>query len=135
MKIKVLICNCNGLKFAPEDLDMNTLPFDVERDVDIQYAIVHPQLCGKGGLAFLGDLLRGAEPDSYFLIAGCEPKAQQELLGHALVSSSFPPDRFVGVTIRCASSNAEARNAILEAVGRLLVSKNEGSLALDAFGG
>ena len=135
MKVKVLICNCNGLKFAPEDLDMNTLPFDIERDVDVQYAIVHPQLCGRGGAALLSNLLRGAEPDSYFVIAGCDPEEQHALLDYALRSVPFPEDRFIGVTIRCATSNAEARDRILEAVGRLLASKNEGSLALDAFGG
>jgi hypothetical protein len=135
MKIKVLICNCNGLKLAPEELDMNTLPFDVERDVDVQYAVVHPQLCGKGGIGLLGDLLRGATPDSYFVIAGCEPHEQRALLGHALLHGRFGEDRFIGVTIRCASSNAEARNKILEAIGQLLARASEGSLALDAFGG
>ena len=135
MKVKVLICNCNGLKLAPEDLDMNTLPFDVELDVDVQYAIVAPQLCGRGGIALLHDLLRGAGPDDYFVVAGCGPEDEADLLGHVLREAGFPRERFIGVTIRCASSNQQAREAILEAVGRLMAKSNEGSMALDGFGG
>jgi heterodisulfide reductase subunit A-like polyferredoxin len=134
MKIKVLICNCNGLKLTPEDLDMNTLPFEVERDVDVQYAIVHPQLCGRGGLELLRDLMRGATGDSYFVVAGCEPAEQGDLLGHILRENGFPAERFVSVPIRC-SNNASAREAILEAIGRLMAEKKEGSMALDGFGG
>lgn len=135
MKVKVLICNCNGLKLAAEDLDMNTLPYDIEVDVDVQYAIVAPQLCGRGGIALLRDLLRAAAPDDYFVVAGCGPEDEADLLGHVLNEAGFPPERFIGVTIRCASSNQQAREAILEAVGRLMSRSNEGSMALDGFGG
>ena len=135
MKIKVLICNCNGLKLSPEDLDMNTLPYDIELDVDVQYAIVAPQLCGRGGVALLRDLLRGSEPDDYFVVAGCGPENEADLLGHVLREANFPRDRFIGVPIRCSSSNQQARSAILEAVGRLMVRESEGSMALDGFGG
>jgi hypothetical protein len=47
MKIKVLLCNCKGLCASFKNTDMNTLPFAVESDLDVQYALLHPQLSGK----------------------------------------------------------------------------------------
>ena len=134
MKIKVVFCNCNGLKLEPEDLDMNTLPYDVEEDVDIQYAVMHPKLCGRGGLAFLQDLLRGSDKDTYFLVAGCSTEMQPIFLGDVVQESGFPADHFIPVEIRGAN-NREARESVLEAVGQLLVRKGEGSMAVDGFGG
>jgi len=46
MKIKLLLCNCKGLCPSFQNTDMNTLPFEVESELDIQYAVLHPQLCG-----------------------------------------------------------------------------------------
>jgi heterodisulfide reductase subunit A-like polyferredoxin len=134
MKIKVVFCNCNGLKLEPEDLDMNTLPDIVEQDIDIQYAVMHPKLCGRGGLVFLQDLLRGSDKETYFLVAGCAPEMQPVFLGDAVQDSGFPADRIIPVEIRGAN-NREARESILEAVGQLLVRKGVGSITADGFGG
>ena len=128
MNIKVVICNCNGLKFMPEGVDMNTLPFELENDADIKYAVVHPQLCGRGGSGMLDDLLRGAAPDDYFVIAGCGPDNQSHFLGHIVDGARFPNERFKGVSIR-GMDNAQARAAILEAVGELLARRGETVLA------
>jgi len=48
MDIKVLLCNCKGLCDPFKAADMNTLPFAVESDLDVQYSVLHPQLCGQG---------------------------------------------------------------------------------------
>ena len=134
MKIKVVFCNCNGLKLEPEDLDMNTLPDDLDSDVDVQYAVMHPKLCGRGGQAFLTDLLRGSDSDTYFLVAGCAPEIQPVFLGDVVASSGFPQERFIPVEVR-GCNNREARQAILEAVGQLMVRTGEGSLTYDGFDG
>lgn len=134
MTIKVIICNCNGLKFMPEGLDMNTLPYELENDTDIAYAVVHPQLCGTGGVNMLHDLLKAAGPEDHFIVAGCGPENQPHFLGHVIDDMRFPDERFVGVNIRC-MNNDQARAAILEAVGHLLARKGEGTVVADAFGG
>lgn len=133
MTIKIIICNCNGLKFMPENLDMNTLPFELEADKDVAYAVVHPQLCGRGGLTVLGDLLRSAQPDDYFVVAGCGPENQTHFLGCVTDELKFPEERFVGVNIR-GMNNDQARTAVLEAAGRLLTSRTN-TAQVDAFGG
>lgn len=132
MNIKVILCNCDEIKFMPEALDMNTLPHELQADNDVTYAIVHPQLCGAGGTVLLRDLLKSAGPDDYFVVAGCGAENQPHFLGHVLDELGFPEDRFIGVNIRC-TDNGGARNAVLQAVGELVQIKN-GS-PVDAFGG
>jgi hypothetical protein len=133
MNIKVIVCNCNGIKFMPEGLDMNSLPFELENDNDIAYAVVHPQLCGRGGVNILRDLLSAAAPNDYFVVAGCGQENQLHFLGHVVDGMRFPEDRFIGVNIR-GLNNVQARTAVLEAVGELLAKKGE-SPVVDAFGG
>ena len=133
MNIKVILCNCNGLKFMPEGIDMNTLPYDLEKDTDIAYAVSHPQLCGSGGINLLRDLLKAAGPNDYFIAAGCGPETQLHFLGHVIDELRFPGERFLGVNIR-GMDNDQAHAAVLEAIGCLLVRKNEMGVA-DAFGG
>jgi heterodisulfide reductase subunit A-like polyferredoxin len=132
VNIKVILCNCDGLKFMPESLDMNTLPHELENDSDVTYALMHPQLCGSGGVSMLRDLLKSAGPDDYFVVAGCGPDNQPHFLGHVLDEIGFPEERFVGVNIRC-SDNSNARDSVLRAVGELITIKNAN--AVDAFGG
>jgi heterodisulfide reductase subunit A-like polyferredoxin len=133
MKIKVVLCNCNGIKFMPEGLDMNTLPFELENDLDVEYAVVHPQLCGRGGLNMLHELLVNAAPDDYFVVAGCGDN-QVQFLGHVVDQAKFPDERFVSVNIRC-SDNVQARQAILEAVGDVMARNNRAATVSDGFGG
>jgi hypothetical protein len=133
MRIKVILCNCNGIKFMPEALDMNTLPFELETDLDVDYAVAHPQLCGRGGQNVLSELLRGARKDDYFVVAGCGDNEMQ-FLRHVLDEIKFPEERFVSVNIRC-SDNVEARKTILEAVGELKAKAGRSPVVADAFGG
>ena len=102
MKIKTLICNCKGLSPSFSDSDMNTLPFEIESDVDVDYAIVHPQLCGVGGSRVMEDVLRSAEddPDTLVIVGACEPEAQQKLFQKLFQKTGFDQDHFVAMDIR-----------------------------------
>jgi heterodisulfide reductase subunit A-like polyferredoxin len=100
MKIKVLLCNCKGLCPSFKNSDMNTLPFEVESELDVQYTIVHPQLCGQGGNQALADALKSADEDTYILSGACAPEAQEKLFKKILRTSGFPPERFVTLDIR-----------------------------------
>jgi hypothetical protein len=42
VNIKTLLCNCKGLCPSFKYADMDTLPFMVECELDVQYTIVHP---------------------------------------------------------------------------------------------
>lgn len=102
MKIKVLLCNCKGLCNSFKDSDMNTLPFQIESDLEVQYVGLHPQTCGQGGNAILTDILResAADSDTYVISAACAPDAQVKLFKKVLRNTGFDEKRFLTVDIR-----------------------------------
>lgn len=102
MNVKVLLCNCKGLCPSFKNADMNTLPFELESELDIQYTVLHPQLCGQGGNAALTDILRQAasEPDTVVVSGACAPEAQAKLFKKVLRDTGFDPQRFVTLDIR-----------------------------------
>ncbi len=107
MKIKTLLCNCKGLSPAFQHVDMNTLPFELEADLDVDYVAMHPQLCGQGGHRLLADVLRQAEdePDTYVLVGGCDSATQHKLFKKLLRATDFPLDRFVPLDIQNSSND------------------------------
>jgi heterodisulfide reductase subunit A-like polyferredoxin len=101
MKVKTLICNCKGLD-PFRHADMNTLPFEIESELNITYAVTHPQLCAEGGNQILQDVLRSAEndPDTYVMVCACHEETQTKLFDKALHSSNFDSEHFVPVDAR-----------------------------------
>lgn len=100
MKIKVLMCNCKGLCDSFRQTDFNTLPFQVESELDVAYVALHPQTCGQGGNQVLADIMKSADADTWILSAACAPEAQDKLFRRLMRQTGFPPERFVPVDIR-----------------------------------
>lgn len=123
MKIKVLMCNCKGLCDSFKDADFNTLPFQVESELEVAYVALHPQTCGQGGNELLADLMRTADGETYILSAACVPNAQDKLFRKIMRQTGFPPERFVGVDIRM-TNNEGVLERIREAVEKLLEKEN-----------
>jgi hypothetical protein len=133
MKINIILCNCSGLNKRFEKMDMNTLPFQIECDLDVQYTIVHPQLCGKGGNTMLEQLLKGVPEDTYVIVGGCAPDIQRQLLGGALERANFPAERLISVDIR-GKDNDQSYATILGKISELLEMRGEPQ-TVDSFGG
>ena len=106
MRIKTLICNCKGLSPSFKSVDMNALPFEVETDLGVDYAVVNPELCGEQGGKVMEDVLRSAEddPDTIVVVAACEAETQQKLFKEVLRNTGFDQDHFVPVDIRHATN-------------------------------
>lgn len=121
MKIKVLLCNCKGLCPSFSNADMNTLPFEIESELDIQYSVLHPQLCGQGGNAVLADVLRqaAADPETYVVVGACAPEAQAKLFKKLMRETGFDEKRFVPLDIR-KTDNAGIVERLREAVDAIL---------------
>lgn len=100
MKIKLVMCNCKGLCPSFKDVNMNTLPFDAESELDIEYATLSPQSCGAGGNKVLMDVMRSADDDTYVVSGACAPKSQKKLFKRVLRESGFNEKHFVAVDIR-----------------------------------
>jgi len=107
MRIKAVICNCKGLSPSFKDSDVNTLPFDIESELDVDYAIVHPQLCGMGGSRVMEDVLRSAEddPNTFVIVGACEAEAQLKLFQKLFCKTGFGQDHFLPVDIRGATNS------------------------------
>lgn len=102
MKIKILLCNCKGLCNSFKNSDMNTLPFQIESELDVQYVALHPQTCGQGGNVMLTEILResAGDPDTYVISAACAPEAQEKLFKKVLRNAGFDEKRFITLDIR-----------------------------------
>lgn len=129
MKIKILLCNCKGLCPSFKNTDMNTLPFEIESELDVEYSVLHPQLCGQGGNALLAEILReaAAEPDTYVVSGACAPEAQSKLFKKVFRNTGFDERRFIAVDIR-KTDNERIVGLLKEAVEQL-VREREGTPA------
>jgi len=101
MKVKTLICNCKNqdpFRLA----DMNSLPFDIESELDVAYAAVHPQLCGPGGKELLEDVLRSAEddPDTFVVVCACDEPTQRKLFRKVVQNAEVDEKQLVPVDAR-----------------------------------
>ncbi|MBI1941604.1 MAG: hypothetical protein HYS33_08875 [Acidobacteria bacterium] len=126
MKIKILLCNCKGLCPSFKNTDMNTLPFQVESELDVDYAIVHPQLCGQGGNEVVVDIMREAAADSetYLIGGACAPEAQFKLFKKVMRKAGFDEHRFVPLDIR-GTNNEGILARLKETVEALLLQHEE----------
>jgi heterodisulfide reductase subunit A-like polyferredoxin len=115
MEIEVLLCNCKGFCRCFKGADMNTLPFEIESDLDVKHTVLHPQMCGPGGNAILGDVLRSAGPDTYVIMGACVPDTQAKLFKKDLRTSGFDESRLVAVDIR-GTNNEGIEGRLREAV-------------------
>jgi heterodisulfide reductase subunit A-like polyferredoxin len=121
MTIKVLLCNCKGLCQSFKDSDFNTLPFEVESELEVKYAVLHPQLCGQGGNEVLADIFRESakDPEAYIVSGACAPEAQHKLFQKLMRKTGFDPARFVAVDIR-GTDNAGILAVLKQAVEALV---------------
>jgi heterodisulfide reductase subunit A-like polyferredoxin len=100
---------------------MNTLPFQLESELDVQYAVVHPQLCGQGGNEAFSEIMResAADPDAYIVGGACAPEAQFKLFRKIMRKTGFDEARFLPVDIR-GTTNEGILARLKEALGALL---------------
>ncbi len=128
MEIKILLCNCKGLCPSFRSADMNTLPFQLESDLDVTYSVLHPQLCGQGGNAALSDVLRAAGPETYVIVGACAPDAQFKLFRKVLRATGFNERRLIPVDIR-GTDNDGMLQRLRDAVEQIVTEKTTSPLA------
>lgn len=124
MKVKILLCNCKGLCNSFKDTDMNTLPFQIESELDVQYTVLHPQFCGQGGNVLLEEILResASHPEAYIVSGACAPEAQVKLFKKVLRKTGFDEKRFIAVDIR-GTNNEGILARVKEKVEELIKSR------------
>ena len=73
---RFVMCMCTGQCPGFAKLDMWSLINYVRNEVDVDYAVIHPQLCVDDGDAFLRDL---AQQGVHYVIGGCDPRMQRKM--------------------------------------------------------
>jgi heterodisulfide reductase subunit A-like polyferredoxin len=74
-------CICTGNCPGFDSLKLWDLINYVRNELDVQYAIVHPQLCVDDGDAFWRDY---AKPGAKYIVGGCDPRMQRKMYKDAL---------------------------------------------------
>jgi len=78
---RFVMCICTGQCPAFESLNLWDLINYVRNELDVEYAIVHPQLCIDDGDAFWRDY---AKAGAKYIVGGCDPRMQRKMFKDAL---------------------------------------------------
>jgi len=78
---RFIMCFCTGKCPGFEKLDLWDLINYVRNELDVEYAIVHPQLCVDDGDAFWRDY---AKPGVKYVVGGCDARMQRKMYKDAL---------------------------------------------------
>ena len=78
---RFVMCICTGQCPGFEKLNLWDLINYVRNELDVEYAIVHPQLCVDDGDAFWRDY---AKPGVKYIVGGCDPRMQRKMYKDAL---------------------------------------------------
>ena len=78
---RFVMCFCTGKCPGFDTLDLWDLINYVRNELDVEYAIVHPQLCVDDGDAFWRDY---AKPGVKYVVGGCDPRMQRKMYKDAL---------------------------------------------------
>lgn len=78
---RFIMCFCTGKCPGFDKLDLWDLVNYVRNELDVEYAIVHPQLCVDDGDAFWHDY---AKSGVKYIVGGCDPRMQRKMFKDAL---------------------------------------------------
>jgi len=78
---RFVMCFCTGKCPGFEKLDLWDLINYVRNELDVEYAIVHPQLCVDDGDAFWRDY---AKSGVKYIVGGCDARMQRKMYKDAL---------------------------------------------------
>jgi len=107
------MCVCQGNGPGFEHLDVWKLLDRVRGDAGVEFAVVHPQLCGEEGLRFWGELVR---PGVTYVVGACDPALQRKMFKDALAAAGASFDRQVVALDLRHMATEEAAEKVAEVV-------------------
>jgi heterodisulfide reductase subunit A-like polyferredoxin len=115
-KPRFVMCICTGQCPGFQSLDLWALINYVRNELEVEYAVVHPQLCVDDGDAFWRDY---AKPGVKYIVGGCDARMQRKMYKDALqdVGVSFE-EQIVPLDLRNLST-ADAMAKVTKAVEQL----------------
>ena len=88
----------------------------MRNELEVEYAIVHPQLCVDDGDRFWRDY---AKPDHTYIVGGCDPRMQHKMFKDVIAEMGGDFDQqIISLDLRNMSTD-EAYNKVAETVAGL----------------
>jgi heterodisulfide reductase subunit A-like polyferredoxin len=116
---RFIMCFCTGECPGFAKLELWKLINFVRNELDVEYAVVHPQLCVDDGDRFLKDYLKEGKTNIVYVIGGCDPRMQKKMFKDAFQEKGLDIDRqLVSLDLRNMSTE-EAMKKVAETVEKL----------------
>jgi len=116
-KPRFIMCICTGQCPGFSSLDLWQLINTVRGEMDVEYAIVHPQLCVDDGDRFIKDYIK---PGLKYVIGACDPKMQRKMFKDAFAEAGGNfEEQVVALDLRNMETT-EAINKVREAFSSLV---------------
>jgi heterodisulfide reductase subunit A-like polyferredoxin len=116
---RFIMCFCTGECPGFAKLDLWKLINFVRNELDVEYAIVHPQLCVDDGDRFWKDFLKEGDKDAVYIVGGCDPRMQRKMFKDAFAEKGLDFDRQVVSLDLRNMETPEAMKKVSEAVEKL----------------
>jgi len=87
-----IMCNCTGECPGFRDLNLWQLINRVRSEMDVEFDLVHPQLCVDDGERFWKYFAR---PGDRYVVGGCDPRMQRKMFKDVLASVGVDFDESV----------------------------------------
>ena len=114
---RFVMCICTGQCPGFEKLDLWDLINYVRNELDVEYALVHPQLCVDDGDAFWRDY---AKPGVKYIVGGCDPRMQRKMFKDAMSDAGADFEtQVVSLDLRNLET-AQAIETVTQAVGAVV---------------
>jgi len=114
---RFVMCICTGQCPGFEKLNLWDLINYVRNELDVEYALVHPQLCVDDGDAFWRDY---AKPGVKYIVGGCDPRMQRKMFKDAMSDAGADFEtQVVSLDLRNLET-AQAIETVTQAVGAVV---------------
>lgn len=113
---RFIMCVCTGECPGFSNLNVWQLLNYLRNELEVEYAIVHPQLCVDDGDRFWRDILK---PDVTYIVGGCDPRMQKKMFGGAFAEKGIDFEKqVVALDLRTLSTDA-AIDKVKESIEKL----------------
>jgi len=90
---RFIMCFCTGECPGFAKLNLWKLVNFVRNELDVKYAIIHPQLCVDDGDRFLKDFLNEKNKNAVYIIGGCDPRMQRKMFKDVFAEKGLDFDK------------------------------------------
>jgi len=123
-KPRFLMCICTGECPGFAKLDLWKLVNFVRRELDVEYAIVHPQMCVDDGDRFWRDYLKENRKDVKYIVGACDPKMQKKMFKEVFAAKGLDVEKqLVSLDLRNMDTS-EAMKKVEETVNKVMSEQN-----------